>query len=221
MNKLVIFGTGDFAQLAAYYFTADLGYEVAAFTVDADHVGSGRFEGKPVVDFSVVDKHYSPRDHAMFVAIGYKNVNAVREEKVRQAREKGYSLATYVSPRAVVYPNVKIGSSNCFVMEGNTLQPFAEIGDNVILWSGNHIGHHTVIKDHCFVTSHVVIGGRTTVGTGSFLGINCTVRDHVTVGERTVVGAGAVILSDAPPSSVYPSKPTLPSKLSSHRLKSI
>ncbi len=34
MSKIVIFGTGDIAQLAHYYFTTDSPYEVVAFTVD-------------------------------------------------------------------------------------------------------------------------------------------------------------------------------------------
>jgi NDP-sugar pyrophosphorylase family protein len=45
---------------------------------------------------------------------------------------------------------------NCLVLEDNTIQPFASIGRNVTLWSGNHIGHHAQIRDHCFIASHVV-----------------------------------------------------------------
>ncbi len=34
MKPIVIFGAGDIAQLAHFYFTRDGGREVAAFTVD-------------------------------------------------------------------------------------------------------------------------------------------------------------------------------------------
>ena len=33
-THLIIFGAGDIAQLAHYYFSADSNYEVVAFTVD-------------------------------------------------------------------------------------------------------------------------------------------------------------------------------------------
>ena len=31
------------------------------------------------------------------------------------------------------------------IMEHNTIQPYVTIGENTILWSGNHVGHHTQI----------------------------------------------------------------------------
>ena len=48
---------------------------------------------------------------------------------------------------------------NCFILEDNTVQPFVTIGNNVTLWSGNHIGHDSVIEDDCFISSHVVVSG--------------------------------------------------------------
>ena len=33
------------------------------------------------------------------------------------------------------------------------------IGNDVVLWSGNHIGHDSTIGDHCFIASHVVVSG--------------------------------------------------------------
>lgn len=37
-KPLVIFGSGDIAQLAHYYFNTDSNYEVVAFTVDASYI---------------------------------------------------------------------------------------------------------------------------------------------------------------------------------------
>ena len=64
----------------------------------------------------------------------------------------GYSLVSYVSSKAILWPNVEIGE-NCFVMEGSIIQPFARIGDDVTIGPGNRIGHHSVIGDHCFLAS--------------------------------------------------------------------
>ena len=78
-----------------------------------------------------------------------------------------------------------------------------KIGDNVIMWSGNHIGHSAEIGDHCFVSSHVVISGYTRIGAYSFLGVNSTFRDDITVGQSNVIGAGAIIMKDTQDHEVY------------------
>ena len=63
---------------------------------------------------------------------------------------------------ATTWSDLDVGE-NTFVFEYNVIQPFVKIGNNVVLWSGNHIGHHVVIADHCFITSHVVISGATVI----------------------------------------------------------
>ena len=219
-QQLIVFGTGDSAQLAKYYFDSDSRYDVAAFTVDSDYITASDFMGRPLVPFEEVATRYSPGDFDAFVALGYSRLNALRKEKYLALKALGYRLATYVSSRATVLNEGRIGE-NCFVLEDNTIQPFVHIGDNVTLWSGNHIGHHSVVADHCFIASHVVISGGVTIGEQCFVGVNATVRDRVTIGERCVIGAGAVILGDAAPEGVYMHQPTERSKVPSSRLKRI
>ena len=50
-KSLVIFGMGDLAQLAHYYFDADSEYETVAFTADSDYIKDPLFCGLPVVAF--------------------------------------------------------------------------------------------------------------------------------------------------------------------------
>ena len=42
-NKLIIFGAGDIAELAMYYFTKDSNYEVVAFCVDEEYKNKDQF----------------------------------------------------------------------------------------------------------------------------------------------------------------------------------
>ena len=135
-------------------------------------------------------------------------------------KAKGYELITYTnSPRGRVGAH-EIGD-NCFVFEQNVIQPFVRIGNNVILWSGNHIGHHSIIGDHCFIASHVVISGNTRIGPNCFLGVNATIRDGVTIGAESVIGAGALVLKDVPPQSVVIGTASELSRVPSTRLKAI
>ena len=218
--SLVIFGTGDIAQLAHYYFGRESEYEVAAFTIDAAFLKEDRFGGLPVVAFEEISTTFPPATHSMFIALSYSKLNALRKNKYLAAKGTGYRLASFVSARASVLNEGRIGD-NCFIFEGNTIQPFATIGANVTLWSGNHIGHHSTIRDHCFIASHVVVSGGVEIGEQCFVGVNATLRDHIKIGERCVIGAGALLLSDAAPDGVYLGQATERSKVPSSRLRGI
>ncbi len=219
-KKLIIFGTGDIAQLAHFYFTHDSHYDITAFTVDEEYITSETFCNLPVVPFGNINEEFPPSDHDMFIALSYSKLNAVRKEKYLSAKEKGYQLASYISSKATVLSDKRIGD-NCFIFEDNTIQPFVTIGNNVTLWSGNHIGHHSTIHDHCFIASHVVVSGGVEINEQCFIGVNATLRDHITIGEKCVIGAGTLLLSDAEPEGVYIGKVTERSRIPSTRLKKI
>lgn len=100
MNPLVIFGSGDIAELARFYFVHDAHREVVAFTVDDAFISSPTFSGLPLVPFQRIAETYPPDTFDLFVAISYAKINALRAQKVRESREKGYALASYLSSRA-------------------------------------------------------------------------------------------------------------------------
>lgn len=201
MAKLVIFGAGDIARLAHYYFTHDSAHEVVAFTVDAAYRRSDEFRGLPLVDFEGLAASHPPDGYQVFVALSYAQMNQVRKAKYAAAKALGYTLPSYVSSRATNFAEA-IGD-NCFILEDNTLQPFTRIGSNVTLWSGNHIGHDSVVEDHVFIASHVVVSGHVTIGEGCFLGVNATLRNGIRLAPATLVGAGAVIMKDTQAKGVY------------------
>jgi len=202
MRDLVIFGIGDVARLAHFYFDKDTDHRVVAFSVDASYRKADEFSGLPLVDFETVEEKYPPSKADLFVAIGYNRMNRNRAEKYAEAKAKGYTLPSYVSPRCSYLAQTPPGD-NCLIMEDNTIQPFVRIGNDVILWSGNHIGHDAVIGDHCFITSHVVVSGHVQVGPYCFLGVNATLRNSITLAEGTLVGAGATLLKDTEEHGVY------------------
>jgi sugar O-acyltransferase (sialic acid O-acetyltransferase NeuD family) len=219
-QKLVIFGAGDIAELAHYYFTRDANATVAAFTVDATYVKEVQFKGLPVVPFEEVERHFPAGDHEGFVAVSYAKLNDVRRQKYEAMKAKSYRMCNYISSRATVLNDGAIGE-NCFILEDNTIQPFVQIGNNVTIWSGNHIGHHSVIRDHVFIASHVVISGGVDIGESSFIGVNATLRDHLKIGSKCVIGAGALLLSDADTEGVYIGPATERAKVPSSRLRKI
>lgn len=200
-TPVVIFGTGEAAELAHFYLTHDSPYEPAAFTVDSAYCGEETFCGLPVVSFEDVVAGFPPEQVVMFVAIGYTRINAIRAAKYAEAKTRGYSLISYVSSKAYVYPGFQPGD-NCFILEHAVIQPFATVGNDVTLWSGCHVGHHTSIGDHCFVAPRAAISGCVTIEDNCFIGVNASVRDHVTIARKSVIGAGAVILGDTAPGEI-------------------
>jgi sugar O-acyltransferase (sialic acid O-acetyltransferase NeuD family) len=219
-QQIIVFGTGEIAELADFYFAHDSACEVVAFTVDEAFLKQTEFHGRPVVPFEQAAEQYPPDRFGFFVAVSYARLNAVRTEKVAAARAKGYRPASYLSSRATVFPGFA-PKENCFILEDNTIQPFASIGANVTLWSGNHIGHHSVIEDDVFLASQVVVSGGVRIGQGSFVGVNVTIRDHVTIGKQCVLGAGALVLEDQPDFSVVAPRGTERSPVPSTRLRNL
>ena len=206
MAKVVIFGLLDTAELAHFYLTHDSEHEVVAFSVTAEYLQQDTFQGLPVVPFEDVQARYPPAEYRFFAPMTARDMNRRRESIYLQARQKGYSLISYVSSRATVFPGAAIGA-NCFILEDNTIQPFASIGNNVVLWSGNHIGHHSTIKDHVFFTSHVVLAGHCVVEPYCFFGVNSTIRDHLHVAEGCLIGMDSSVTMDTEPWSVYTGVP--------------
>jgi sugar O-acyltransferase (sialic acid O-acetyltransferase NeuD family) len=214
MARLVIFGAGDIARLAHHYFTHDSPHEVAAFVVDRRYRSGDSFQGRPLTDAEDMTRRYPPSDFDMFVALSYARTNALRAEKYSHVKAAGYRLISYISSRCTYLAQEPPGD-NCFILEDNTVQPFVRIGNNVTLWSGNHIGHDSTIEDHCFISSHVVVSGHVRVGTRSFIGVNATIRNAITIAPESIIGAGAVIMKDTRLKGVYlPQRATLFSKSS-------
>ena len=219
-KRLVVFGSSDLAQLAHFYFSTESEYEVVAFTVDSSLLKNTTFCRLPIIAFEEISKEYGPDQYELFIAIGYSELNAIRKEKYLEAKSIGYRLASFISSRATVMNDGRIGE-NCFILENNTIQPFVVIGNNVTLWSGNQICHHSTIKDHCFIASDVVVSGGVEIGEQCFIGANATLRDHIKVGEKCVIGAGALLLADAEPEGVFIGTATNRSKIPSTRLRRI
>jgi sugar O-acyltransferase (sialic acid O-acetyltransferase NeuD family) len=213
-EKIIIFGTGDIAQIANYYFEIDSEYEVVAFTVDSAYITEPQYEGKPLVAFDNIEETYPPSEYKMFIALSYAKMNKVRETKYHEAKAKGYTLVSYVSSHCTYLSQFPCGD-NCFIFEDNTIQPFVRIGNNVTFWSGNHIGHHSVIHDHNFISSHVVISGHCVIESNCFLGVNSTLAHKVTIARETLLGAGVVISKNTEEKRIYvPPRPVMLEKKS-------
>jgi sugar O-acyltransferase (sialic acid O-acetyltransferase NeuD family) len=198
---LIIFGTENFAEIAFEYFTHDSDYEVVAFTVDKAYLKENEKFNLPVIPFEEIHKSLDPRNHFFFAAVTYGEINDLRSRILARAKNLGFAPASYISSKGFIWHNVTFGE-HCFIFEDNTIQPFVKVGNNVVVWSGNHIGHHSQIMDNVFISSHVVISGNCSISNNCFLGVNSTLANNLSIGPRTWIGPGVLLTRDIPAGSL-------------------
>ncbi|MBM3505470.1 MAG: acetyltransferase [Alphaproteobacteria bacterium] len=216
-RKLVIVGDSAFAEVAHEYFTRDSNYSVVAFAVEEEYLARDRLQGLPVVSLDRLGESFSSTTHDVYVAVAYAQLNRLRTRLAKKAKEMGYRLASYVSSRAMVSPSATVGE-HCFIFEGNVVQPFVRIETNVVLWSGNHIGHHSVIRANSFIASHVVVSGFCDVGENVFLGVNAGVANNIRIAPDCWIGPGVVVVDDTQRGEIYRAPKVVASKVSALRM---
>jgi len=220
MSKIIIFGTGQVAEIAYHYLTNDSPHEIVAFTADSKFIKDKSFFGLPLVPFETIEKTFPPEKFQMFVAMGYKDLNRIRAKKYNEAKEKKYKLISYVSSKSGIIGSLEIGD-NCFILENQSIQPYAKIGNDVFIWNGVLVGHHSSIGDHCWLTSEAGIGGDTVIGPYCFVGMNATIGHMITVGKESFIGANTLVTKNAKEKSVYITKDTEPYLLNSDKFLAI
>ena len=214
-EKVIIFGCKDLAELAWFYLTQDSNYEVIGFTLHEQYRDEPSFHGLPVYSFESLNESFSPAEVKLFAPMTAKGMNKQRENVYKEGKDKGYSFISYVSSKATVFPGTQFGE-NCFILENNTIQPFTTIGNNVVMWSGNHIGHHGKIDDHVFFTSHVVLSGHCHVKPYCFFGVNATIRDALVLEEGTFVAMAACVTKSTEAWGTYLGNPAKKAAKSSY-----
>ena len=182
MTKHIIeFGYRDNAEMAKFYF----GHRVIGFTKHSPEVDS--VFNLPMYDFNTIQKKFSPDNVEIFAPL---NDNFARAKVFREIKDLGFNLPTFIHPTAHVWDTDAVGE-NCFIQELNNIQYGTTVGNNVIMWAGNHIGHHGKINNNVFISSHVVISGHCHIYDYCWLGVNATIRDHITLTYGTTIGAGS------------------------------
>ncbi len=201
VNDVYIFGSAEIASLAAFYFTHDTPMTVRGFVVDDEFVSEKSLEGLPIWGWSEFRKAHPVDGTRVHVALSYRGLNRLRERKFQQVKQAGYLMPSYISSKATSWPGFRYGD-NCFVLEGQNLQPNVTLGDNVMLWSNNHIGHGSTIDSHAYLASEIVVSGHVRIGARTFIGVNSTIRDFVTIGHDSFIAMGASVTQDLEPGSV-------------------
>jgi sugar O-acyltransferase (sialic acid O-acetyltransferase NeuD family) len=215
-KDLVIFGTGKIAEVIYYYASEECGFNVVAFCVDQQYKDTDTFHDLPVVAFENIENTYLATNYNMFVAVGYKDLNQLREKKCSEAMAKGYELASVISPLANIPKNVNTGW-NCFIMPPAIIHPFVTVKNNVFIWSGAMLGHHSTIEDNCWLTSSCNISGNVKIGKNTFIAVNATVGHSVKIGNKCFLGANSLVTKHLEDEKVVITESSKPIRLNSEQ----
>jgi sugar O-acyltransferase (sialic acid O-acetyltransferase NeuD family) len=201
MSKVILFGTGRGADVAYRFLARDSEHRVCGFALDRAYIERETFHDLPVVAFEELEQHFPPDEYKLLILLGYQRMNSLRAEKYLAAKQRSYSFISYVNSAFYRADDLNVGE-NCFILDNQSISLDVKIGNNVVMWSSNHIGDLSVIEDHAWLASHVTVAADVVIKPYCFLGIGATVGNKLTLGEATFVGANALVASDTGEKSV-------------------
>lgn len=205
-KDIVVVGDSALAEIVYECLKYESSRNVVAFSIEEAFMKRSELFGLPVVPFESLVEDYPPNKYAVSVAIGYNQLNKVRERLYQESKRRGYETVGFQSSSSSVWRNAKVGE-NCFLFENVLVQPFSKVGNNVVARAAAVIGHHTVLGDNLYIAGHAIVGGYTEIGNNCFLGLNCTIANNLRIAEHCVIGAGAVITRDTEAGRVYKAQP--------------
>jgi UDP-N-acetylglucosamine acyltransferase len=75
------------------------------------------------------------------------------------------------------------------------------VGSHTLIMAYAHIGHDSVIGDHCMLVNGATLGGHVTVEEWAVVGALCPVHQFVRIGAHSYIGGGTTITRDVLPFS--------------------
>lgn len=214
MIKLVLAGNSVTAEILCSYLRADPRYEIVGLTADDAYADKGTVPGLFTTPLSHLAETFAPGVVRILMAMGYDDLNRVREGMFRRLKDLGYGIETYVHPQAMIHTSQPLGEG-CIVLPGAVVEPNAIVGANSMVWCNATLAHHSRVGDNCWVAAGTVLAGQASVGRNSFVGVNATIVNKVNVGNYNVIGAGALITRDTKESTVHLARSAEPFRYSS------
>ena len=187
MQKIYVIGAGQTAQAIFDLIEDECLYEIAAIGLDQEFINDAVHAKYPIIQIDEI-----PKKSKVFVAVGYKTLNAQRQALYERVKQLGLETVNIISKNAIVRNTATLGK-NVLIMEQNNVQAGTRVGTGTYLWSGNHLGHHTSIGRFNYISSHCVISGNCRIGDNNFIGVNTSIGDGLKIGSGCIVGQCAII----------------------------
>ena len=202
LNKIIIYGNGAMAKVLYSYARSCM--DIFGFTVDDCCINNDEktFCNLPLVPFSKIQDLYSPKEYKMISAVGFIDMNELREQKYNEAREKGYSFTSFVHNSVYIHDEVVIGD-NCIILDYVSIHPGCNIGSGTFISSNVNIGHDCKIEPFNWINSGVSMAGECKIDKGCFFGVNSSLANGIKIGKRNFIAANTLINKNTNDNEVY------------------
>ena len=205
MKKIIIYGITDMAEYVSYFINRDSKVDIVAYTVEKKYKDKDKILNCEVVEFENIEDIYPPSEYELFIAIGPTEMNKVRERYFVLAKEKGYTLYTYISNHAIV--SSSLGENN-FIGDFSVINPNVQFGNNNIMYEHCVIASNASIGNSCYVAPRAIVGSHAKVLNNIILGMNSVVNTEVIVANESLIGAQVYVSKDTIFKGVYGQKST-------------
>ncbi|MBQ9537263.1 MAG: acetyltransferase [Desulfovibrionaceae bacterium] len=202
MQKILLAGNGITARIMYGYLLHDTRYQVEGCVVDDDFVSNAVFKDVKSFKLSEIQQHFPKDKVELIMAVGYAQVNQVRQSLFERLKDLGYHFHTYIHPKSTILSDKPIGEGS-ILLPGALVEPNASIGRDCFLFGNVVVAHDAVIEDHCWLAAGCVVAGMARVGQASFLGVNATISNKVEIGAHNIVGGSAFMTRSTKPNMVH------------------
>ena len=198
--KLIIYGNGKIAKVVYEYVKNE--FDIICFTVPSKLITATDMKGLPIYPFEKIVNLFEPASHKMIIAVGYHQMNTIRDQRYLKLKAMGYKFINYIHPSVHRHDDLIIGEGN-IILDNVSIQPGVRIGNNNFIWSNSVIAHECSIENSCWIASGTVIGGSTEIRSGCFLGINASIGHNIIVNNNNFLGANTLITKSTDINAVY------------------
>lgn len=197
---IVIFGTGGHARVVYDLVLKSEKYKVVAFV-----------SNQQIENFLGINHIHESQLPALGVKLGVVAIgdNWIRSKVVEKVKNlvEDFDYVSLIHPSVSVGLGVEIGKGTV-VMAGSTINPFAKIGEHIIINTHSSLDHETEMDDFSSLAPGCVLGGNVSIGAYTAVSIGAKIIHGIKIGEHTVIGAGSIVVEDHESFSVYYGTPS-------------
>lgn len=191
MKPVIVFGTGDFADIVSFLLENKMQRTIAAYAVHERYRSGDLWRNRPLVSLEESAALYPPTDFDAVLAVIGRKMFRQREELFMEIGDKGYSLINVVDPSAAVDTEA-VGRSN-IIFSNVSVEAHCRIGDGNIIWHNTVLPHHNRVGNFNNLAPSVSLSGYSTVGNHCFIGNNVCIKNRIHVPDYCFIGAGAYV----------------------------
>ena len=195
-KNIILLGAGAQAQYICetWSFQNDIGSICVIAKQDSPHLDwPSRYGADYLVGYEHIVELAKTKQYD-YAIVGVATA-CEKQRLTKLVHDSGLSLLSAIHPAAIIATTATIGSG-AIINAGAVIQPFARLGEGVMIHAHVTVEHGCIIDDYANLAPGVSIAGYVKIGKGVTIFTGANVIPHVSIGEGAIIGAGATVLRD-------------------------